>query len=186
METWAGPAAFADVLAAARHGNEAAFSELWRWLNPPLLRWLAIVAPTGREDVAAEVWTSVIRGLDSFDGGEREFRGWLFTIARRRAIDWGRGRRRQPVMVTLDGVETSGDIDPSELIVGEVAVETAIAMLRQLHPDQADVVALRVIAGLTVAETASVVNKSEGAVRVLCHRGLRSLARRLQRDLERA
>jgi RNA polymerase sigma-70 factor (ECF subfamily) len=184
VEAWADRAAFVDVLDGARAGDESAFSILWRWLQPPLLRWLAIVAPDGGEDVAADVWLSVVRGLDSFDGGEREFRGWVFTIARRRAIDWGRNRRRQPTTVELDGVDIPAAIDPSEVISGEVAVETAIAMLRKLHPDQAEVVALRVIAGFTVPETAAVVNKSDGAVRVLCHRGLRSLARRLQRDLE--
>jgi RNA polymerase sigma-70 factor (ECF subfamily) len=56
-------------------------------------------------------------------------------------------------------------------------------MLRQLRPDQAEVVALRVIAGLTVTETAAVVNKSDGAVRVLCHRGLRALARQLHTEI---
>jgi len=186
VEAWAGPAAFEDLLADARAGDEAAFSLLWRWLHPPLLRWLAIVAPEGSEDVAAEVWISVIRGLDSFNGGEREFRGWIFTIARRRAIDWGRNRRRQPMTVELGGVDLVGEIDPSEAISGDVAVERAIAFLRQLRPDQAEVVALRVVAGLTVPETAAIVNKSEGAVRVLCHRGLRTLARRFQRDLEKA
>jgi RNA polymerase sigma-70 factor, ECF subfamily len=185
VEAWAGRTSFVDVLARARAGDDVAFSSLWHWLHPPLLRWLAIVAPDGGEDVAAEVWVSVIRGLDSFDGGEREFRGWVFTIARRRAIDWGRNRHRRPATIELDGVDLATVIDPGELIAGEVAVETAIALLRQLHPDQAEVVALRVIAGLTVPETAAIVNKSDGAVRVLCHRGLRALARRLQREMDR-
>jgi RNA polymerase sigma-70 factor (ECF subfamily) len=168
----------------ARAGDESAFAVLWRWLHPPLLRWLGVVAPDGGEDVAADVWLSVVRGLDSFDGTERDFRGWVFTIARRRAIDWGRNRRRQPTTVDLQGIDVASGIDPGEVISGEAAVERAISLLRQLHPDQAEVVALRVIAGLTVPETAAVVNKSEGAVRVLCHRGLRSLARRLQADVE--
>src|SRR4051794_19838622 len=71
METWAGPEPFAATLAAARAGDEDAFAQLWRWAHPPLLRWLRVVAPDGAEDLASEVWVSVIRCLDSFDGGER-------------------------------------------------------------------------------------------------------------------
>jgi RNA polymerase sigma-70 factor (ECF subfamily) len=52
-----------------------------------------------------------------------------------------------------------------------------------LTPEQREAVALRVIVGMTVGETAAVVHKSEGAVRILCHRGLRALAQQL--DAER-
>ena len=55
-------------------------------------------------------------------------------------------------------------------------------LIRSLPQGQADVVALRVIGGLSVTETASVVGKSEGAVRVLAHRGLRQLAEQLSPD----
>jgi RNA polymerase sigma-70 factor (ECF subfamily) len=183
VEPWVGPGAFEDVLKRARTGDESAFAVLWRWLHPPLLRWLGVVAPDGGDDVASEVWLSVVRGLDSFEGGEREFRGWVFTIARRRAVDWARHRRRQPVTAILNGVDMAAPVDASETLLADAAIEAAVSLLRELSPDQAEVVALRVIAGLTVTETASVVNKSDGAVRVLCHRGLRALARRLHAEV---
>jgi RNA polymerase sigma-70 factor (ECF subfamily) len=62
------------------------------------------------------------------------------------------------------------------------ALAAAVALLRQLTPDQREVVALRVIVGMTVRETAMVVDKSEGAVRVLCHRGLRTMAERIEAE----
>ena len=74
-------------------------------------------------------------------------------------------------------IDPAGPNDPSEEVSEATAIEAAIALLRRLTPDRAEVVALRVIAGLTVAETAAVVEKSEGAVRVLCHRALRALER---------
>jgi RNA polymerase sigma-70 factor (ECF subfamily) len=182
VEAWGGPGAFADVLDAARAGDEEAFSALWRWLNPPLARWLAVTVPDGRDDVASEVWVSIIRGLDVFTGDERRFRGWVFTLARRRAIDWGRRRRRHLDAPLPEEVEPPSPNDASEAVSEAMAVEAAVALLRRLKHDQAEVVALRVIAGLTVAETAAVVDKSEGAVRVLCHRGLRALARHVAVD----
>jgi RNA polymerase sigma-70 factor, ECF subfamily len=183
VEAWGGPGAFADVLDAARTGDERAFAALWRWLNPALLRWLAVTVPDGRDDVASEVWMSIVAGLDIFVGDERKFRGWVFTMARRRAIDWGRRRRRRLDVPLSAGGDPPGVNDASEAVWEATAIGAAIALLRRLKPDQAEVVALRVIAGLTVAETAAVVDKSEGAVRVLCHRGLRALERHLAPDV---
>jgi RNA polymerase sigma-70 factor (ECF subfamily) len=184
VEAWGGPGAFADVLDAARAGDDRAFSALWRWLNPALLRWLAVTVPDGGDDVASEVWVSIVRGLDVFEGDERRFRGWAFTMARRRAIDWGRRRRRHLDAPLPDNVDPPSPTDASEGVWEATAVEAAVALLRSLKPDQAEVVALRVIAGLTVAETAAVVDKSEGAVRVLCHRGLRALERHVAVDIQ--
>jgi len=125
VDTWAGPEPFAATLAAARAGDDDAFARLWRWAEPALLRWLRVVTPDGGEDVASEVWMSVIRALDGFEGGERDFRAWFFTIARRRAIDLARYRRRRPQTVTLDGVDVAHPLQRSEDLVGEAAVETA-------------------------------------------------------------
>ena len=177
METWAGPEPFAAILAAARAGDEDAFARLWRWAHPALLRWLRVVAPDAAEDVASDVWVSVIRCLGSFDGGERDFRAWFFTIARHRAIDFARYRRRRPQTVTLEGIDAPHPLDLGEALAGEAAVETAVGVLRRMRPEHAEVVALRVVAGLTVAETSAVVSRSDAAVRLLCHRGLRMLAR---------
>jgi len=75
---------FPAILAAAQDGSEDAFAALWRDANPALLRYLRVAAPEAAEDVAAEIWVQVVRGLAKFRGDERDWRGWLFTIARRR------------------------------------------------------------------------------------------------------
>jgi DNA-directed RNA polymerase specialized sigma24 family protein len=88
---------FPGVMAAAQQGSEAAFSVLWRDGHPDLLRYLRVAAPEATEDVASETWVQVCRGLPGFRGDEQAWRAWLFTIARRRAIDEGRRRSRHPV-----------------------------------------------------------------------------------------
>ncbi|HEY2268402.1 MAG TPA: sigma factor, partial [Streptosporangiaceae bacterium] len=75
---------FPAVLAAAQQGDEGAFTVLWRDGNPALLRYLKVIAPASAEDVTAETWVTVVRGLDRFRGGEDAWRAWLFTTARRR------------------------------------------------------------------------------------------------------
>ena len=88
---------FAEVLAAAQEGSEAAFSRLWRDGNPALLRYVRVVAPEMAEDVVADAWVQVVRGLAGFRGDEQAWRAWLFTTARRRAIDHlGAGRGGLP------------------------------------------------------------------------------------------
>ncbi len=129
------------------------------------------------------MWLSVTRGLASFTGDEHDFRGWVFTIARRRAIDWGRRRQRQPATAVLDGrIDVSDRTGLDGWASPQEDVTAALAMLRQLTPEQREVLALRVIVGMSVRETAAVVRRSEGAVRILCHRGLRTLARQLAAD----
>ena len=54
---------FAAVLTAAQSGSEAALTLLWRDANPALLRYLRVIAPDAAEDIAAETWLQVVRGL---------------------------------------------------------------------------------------------------------------------------
>jgi RNA polymerase sigma-70 factor, ECF subfamily len=169
-------APFADVLDAARLGSEWAVGVLWRDLNPPLLRYLRTAAPEVAEDLASETWLEVARGLGHFQGGEEEFRAWMFTIARHRLIDWRRKttRRRTEPVAWLP--ERPSAVDTEEEALALIGTEEALALLSGLPPDQAEVLVLRVAAGLDANQVARVVGKKPGAVRVLQHRGLRRLA----------
>jgi RNA polymerase sigma-70 factor (ECF subfamily) len=172
---------FPALLAAAQHGDEEAFATLWRELQPAVLRYLRVAAPVAAEDLAAETWLSVIRGLARFRGDERSFRAWVFTAARHRVIDWRQAARRHadPLPLELLGDRPAPD-DPAAAALEAQSTREALALIGELPHDQAEVVALRVIGGLDVAEVASLLGKRPGAVRVLAHRGLRRLAQRLQ------
>ena len=173
---------FPGVMAAAQHGSETAFSVLWRDGNPDLLRYLRVAAPEATEDVASEIWVQVCRGLRGFRGDEQAWRSWLFTIARRRAIDEGRRRSRHPV-APLDDVPQAreprapdAETQALENLATAGALTTAILAL---PPMQAEVILLRVLGGLDNETVARVVGSSPGAVRVAAHRGLRRLAQSL-------
>jgi len=87
---------FAAALTAAQQGDEAAFARLWHDGQPALLRYLRVIAPDTAEDIAAETWANVVRGLARFRGTEQNWRAWLFTTARRRVIDQSRQQIRRP------------------------------------------------------------------------------------------
>lgn len=169
---------FPALLSAAQEGSEAAFTRLWTDTNPVLLRYLRVIAPETAEDVAADTWVQVVRGLRRFRGDEAAWRAWLFTTARRRMIDASRRRSRRKEE-PLDDVQLASlpvTADAADLAMERLGTRAAIRLLGALPPLQAEVILLRVLAGLDYEAVARLVGRSPGAVRVAAHRGLRRLA----------
>ena len=169
-----------EALVTARAGDEAGFLVLWDALQPRLLRYLRVLGCDDVEDVAAETWLQVVRDLPKFkkDNAD-EFRAWLFTIARHRAIDAARSRKRfrDKVLAAEPFADTVTMGSPVEdEVFHELSTRRAVAMVAGLSKDQAEVVALRVIAGLDTEAVARMLRKTPGAVRVALHRGLRALS----------
>jgi RNA polymerase sigma-70 factor, ECF subfamily len=166
-----------DALARARTGDEAGFLELWRALQPRLLRLLRVLGCDDPDDVASETWLQVVRDLHRFSGGEEDFRRWLFAIGRNRAVDAARARSRRPASPMTVGLDILADDQRVEdQVLDGMSVHGAVEILARLSPDQAEIVALRVIADLDTPYVAKILGKSEGAVRVALHRGLKTLA----------
>jgi len=171
-----------EALIKARTGDEAGFLVLWDALQPRLLRYLQVIGCDDVDDVAGETWLQVVRDLAKFkkDNAD-EFRAWVFTIARHRAIDAARSRQRlrdkvlgaDPFAATVT-VAMASPVEDEAL--AQLSTRQAVALVAQLPRDQAEVVALRVIAGLDTGDVARLLRKSPGAVRVALHRGLRTLA----------
>ena len=165
---------------AARGGDEAAFRELFREIQPRLLRYLRGVTGDNAEDVAAETWVQVVRGLAGFDGDFAGFRGWVFTIARSRTIDAWRAAGRRHESPTDRLPDTATDVDVAREAEMRHSTAAAVALLRELPESQAQVLMLRVVAGLDVATTATLLGRSPNHVRVLAHRGLKALELKLR------
>lgn len=171
----------ADVQ-AAQSGDQAAFARLYRSLQPRLLRYAVGLVGQDAEDVTAEAWLQIARDMTRFSGDFDSFRGWTARIVRNRALDQLRAKARRPVE----------PCDASELLhrpalddTAGAASEThstaaAIALIRTLPRDQAEAVLLRAVVGLDAATAGQVLGKRAGAVRVAAHRGLKTLARRLE------
>jgi RNA polymerase sigma-70 factor (ECF subfamily) len=174
---------FPGVLADAQGGNDDQFAVLWRDANPALLRYLRVLAPENAEDIAAETWVHVIRGLPRFVGDEAAWRAWLFTTARRRLIDQARLRKRHPAepLEDLSVADMPRSPDAAQIAMDNLATESAIALVSRLPSLQANVIMLRVVAGLDTDAVAEILGKSPGNVRVTAHRGLKKLEELLGR-----
>lgn len=109
---------------------------------------------------------------------------WLFRVARHRALDELRrsGRRREdPVGLAAGGGPVAGD-DPAAQVVERAETRRALGLIAGLPRSQAEVVMLRVVLGLDVAQTAAVLGRRPGAVRVAAMRGLQRLADTLEAE----
>ncbi|MGN6577024.1 MAG: RNA polymerase sigma factor [Nocardioides sp.] len=168
---------FDERLAAARRGDEAAFTHLFRSVQPALLRYLTTLGGPLAEDAAAETWVSVVRGLPRFSGDEAGWRAWVFTIGHSRLRDAQRkaGRTPLPVDAAAELESEPGSADVPAQVEEIITTEAALALVARLPRTEAEVVLLRYVAGLDVAATAQVLDKKPGTVRVAAHRGLARL-----------
>lgn len=175
------PTEFQARLAAAQAGDEAAFVELFRSVQPALLRYLTTLGGGLADDVASETWVSVVRSLHKFRGDEKGWRSWVFTIAHSRLRDAQRKASRTPMPVDTEELlrGRAGAVNVGAEVEEMYSTEAALRLIGSLPPDQAEVVLLRHVAGLEVPHVAQVLGKRPGTVRVLAHRGLKKLSRLL-------
>jgi len=167
---------FDDALVRARAGDKGGFRVLWTSLQPHLRRYLKGLGCDDIDDVASETWLQAIRDVRRFTGAGSDFRAWLFTIGRHRAIDAARSEARfRDKIRGLVAEEADGKPVEDEVLY-RLSNQQAAVLIAGLGKDQAAVVGLRVIAGLDTDITARILGKSQGAVRVCLHRGLRALS----------
>ena len=176
------PGSLDEAVALMCRGDGEAFRVVYRAVHAPLLRYLEVlVGPNDAEDVASETWGQACRDLDRFTGDADGFRGWITTIGRHRALDLLRLRsRRVRADQDLTGVDPADPVDAEEAVLESFTTAAALAVIRSLPRDQAEAVMLRAVMGLDAKTAAAIVGKRPGAVRSAAHRGLTTLARRLE------
>jgi signal transduction histidine kinase len=137
---------FETVLTAAGLGVEWAIGMLYREFHPMLLRYLRARGASAPEEAATEVWDEVAQGLPTFAGDETAFRRWLFGSARALLLPGG----------AFDATGSPG---------GPVA--GALGRVAGLPAAHADVLLLKALGNLDVADVAIITGQEAGAVRLL-------------------
>jgi RNA polymerase sigma factor (sigma-70 family) len=172
--------AFESVLGAARAGADWAWARIYADLAPALAGYLRGHGAADPDDLVGEVLLQVVRDLHRFEGGERAFRAWAFTIAHRRLVDDLRRRSRRPAVpveaATLEAAAGPGG-DVHEDAVARLDDARVRAAIEALPPDQRSVLLLRILGDLTIEEIAAAVGKRPGAVKALQRRALRRIER---------
>jgi RNA polymerase sigma-70 factor (ECF subfamily) len=169
-----------SLVERARHGDSGAVGALYDAFAPRVYRYFRfrVSSDAAAEDLMQRVFLKMIEQLPRYESRGIPFAAWLFRVARNTWIDEGRASHATVSLGDLAG-EPSAAGDPEALT--EVSLEGAQvrAAVAALPPDQREVIACRFFAGLTPRETARLMGRSEGSVRVLQHRALAGLRRLL-------
>ena len=126
------------------------------------------------EDLAAQVFVEALAGIGRYRYSGRPLLAWLYRIAHNITVDHLRRNSRDPTRGTMP--EDVGGGDDTETLAGRADVLAAVSRLK---PEQQQVILLRFVEGLTSSQVATVIGKSESAVKALQVRGLQTLRREM-------
>jgi len=165
------------VVDAAKTGDEAALTELYRLYFPRVYRYILarMGNPYDAEDLTEEVFLRVLDAIERFQWREAPFSAWLFRIAHNAVISQRRkegARGRSSPLIEALPVDSQG---PEEMVENRLAINEIMKAAETLPEAQRRVIGLRFAAGLTVAETARAMNKGEGNVKVIQHKAIAKL-----------
>ncbi len=176
----------AALVDLARRGDAEAFGALYDHYNPAVYRFVYYRVSTAAqaEDLVSETFFRALRSMSSFQWQGKDFGAWLMTIARNLVVDHyksGRSRLETPTddFSAHEGV-TEG---PEAEVLAALTSEILHTALSRLPAEQQECLVLRFINGSSIAETAKALGRSDGAVKQLQLRAVRSLAKLLPEGL---
>jgi len=170
-----------DIVAAAKKGDSLSFGKLYDHYVKPIYRFIAVKVSVRQEaeDLTHEVFLTAWQKLPGFTFQGFPFSSWLYRIARNRVIDHYRTKKQHAVIDEVDE-GLLGIIDSHEAGVDTtLTLAKVYAAMKELGADQQDVLLLRFVDDLSPKEIAEVLDKSEGSVRIIQHRAVEALKKKL-------
>jgi len=181
-------AAVMDVVRRAQSGDAQAFGELYDRYVDVVYRYIQYrVSNTAlAEDLTSETFLRALRRITSYTWQGRDFGAWLVTIARNLVADHYKSGRYRLEVATSDLVEAGADRSeegPEAEVLAGITNAALLEAVKRLNAEQQECIALRFLQGMSVAETARIMGKNEGAIKALQYRAVKSLSRLLPEDL---
>jgi RNA polymerase sigma-70 factor (ECF subfamily) len=167
----------------AQNGDGEAFGLLYERYVDVVYRYVYVRVGSRQlaEDLTSETFLRALRRLDSFSWQGRDIAAWFITIARNLITDNAKSARFRLEVSTADMLDADrrAEAAPENEVLDRLRDEQLLEAVKRLKPEQAECVVLRFLQGLSLAETATVLGKSEGAVKQLQLRAVRALHREL-------
>lgn len=166
----------------ARGGDTDAFGMLFDHYHPSVYRFLyyRTRSHTLAEDLASETFFRALRSMNNFRWQGKDFGAWLMTIARNLTTDHFKAGRTRLEQTTEDmGVHDDATEGPESAVLASLTNEMLLDALTKLPKEQQECLVMRFLQGMSIAETAQVLERSDGAVKQLQLRGVRNLAKLL-------
>lgn len=165
-----------DLVASACAGDGAALRAVYEALSPKVLGYLRSHGVSDPEATTSDVFLAVLPKLRDMHGGAAGLRTLVFSIAHARMVDDRRSQARRPPTVDFRPSEDDRPAPSAEdEALQALAAERVNAILDLLPADQREVLRLRVIGDLAIAQVAEIIGRSEGAVKQLQRRALVAL-----------
>ena len=169
----------------AQDGDGEAFGQLYDAYSDTVYRYIyyRVSNKPLAEDLASETFLRALRRISTFTWQGRDFGAWLVTIARNLVADHfksSRYRLEVPTGEMLDSDQT--EASPEDSVLAYLSNKALLDAVCQLNSQQQECVTLRFLHGLSVAETAKIMGKNDGAIKTLQYRAIRTLARLLPAD----
>jgi RNA polymerase sigma-70 factor (ECF subfamily) len=171
-----------NLIELAKGRDGGAFGQLYDRYHPRIYRFIYL--KVGRreeaEDLAHQVFLSAWQHVEGYSHRGYPFSSWLYRIARNAVIDHYRTRRETQSIDEIDpeNFADGGGLEAetaNTLLLGEVR-----AILKEMKMEHQDVIIMRFVEELSLRETAALLQKSEGAVKLLQHRATKELKKRLE------
>ena len=165
-----------SLVRRAQQQDKEAFAQLYEAHFGKIYRYvvLRIGNKTEAEDVTQQVFLKALKSISSFKWKGAPFSAWLFRIAHNQVVDYLRSAKKRAT-IPLDESLVADDPDLQRVVEQRLDIERLVSAAQQLTHAQREVIALRFASGLSVAEVAKVMGKSQGAVKALQHSAIVAL-----------
>ncbi len=170
----------------ARGGDCEAFGQLYDHYNSSVYRFLyyRVGSVALAEDLTSETFFRALRSMSSFKWQGKDFGAWLMTIARNLTMDHYKAGRTRLEYATEDMSDHDSVTEgPENAVLASLTNETLLEALGELPNEQQECLIMRFLQGLSIAETAQALGRSDGAVKQLQLRAVRNLAKLLPEGL---
>jgi RNA polymerase sigma-70 factor, ECF subfamily len=174
--------AMVHLVRQAQEGSADAFGELYRIYCDTVFRYIYYRVSTRAlaEDLTSETFVRALRRITTFSWQGRDFGAWLVTIARNLVADHFKSSRHRMEVSTGEMLDSNEvEASPEDSVLEHLSNEALLDAVHRLNDQQRECVTLRFLQGLSVAETADIMGKNEGAIKTLQYRAVRTLARLL-------
>jgi RNA polymerase sigma-70 factor (TIGR02952 family) len=172
----------AALVELAQRGDKEAFAQLYDVYVDTVFRYILVRVANRAlaEDLTSETFLRAMRRIDSFTWQGKDIAAWFVTIARNLIADHVKSAKFRFEVATADMRDADERVDaPEAEVLNRLRDERLVSAIRELGPDQAECITLRFLQGLSLADTAKVLGKSEGAVKQLQLRATRALRKSL-------
>lgn len=170
----------------ARDGDAEAFGQLYDHYVAGVFRFIyyRVGSRQMAEDLTSETFVRGLKAIQRFTWQGKDFGAWLTTIARNLIADHFKSSRSRLEIVSDDIPEgRTSSRSTEDDVLSHISNELLFDAVNSLPPEQRDCILMRFIQGMSIAETAAALKRSEGAIKQLQLRAVRSLAKRVPSDL---